>query len=367
MLSQYLTGAVNRRLREEIPNSALLPYGGVWGQRVPDVDATHDELTEIDTNVSVAANILAQGATNPDTTDLPTALVVDRAFRIKQSRRFGQPDVQAVIRLNAAQNSPLIRQEFLNRIRTKDRKNLEGVQITRGVLCAACAQGLFDYSHFGFINSNTDWGMPNELRIDTGTAIQNADGSVDTAGRFLAGLRAADRQAQKFSATPFTDVDMDYAAFEAMLKTDEYKNEALRSTAYLSLASLPAPTANNPTAIEVAQRVVGKRINLVEDEYRVESGSGSFAAKRFTSTNYAVLWRAGNVGIEFKNVEVTETGIALVGDDPRFGGQILRGPLTYASCEKDELTNARRHAVQEGVPVRTFRAATARILVRDLA
>lgn len=367
MLQGILTAAVLRRVVTQIPDERIMPYGGVWGQRVPSVDATHDELTEFDGNVATAANLLPQGAPNIDETELPTDIVLNRAFRLKRSVRLGQPDIQAVLRVAESPNSDAARQALLARAQTITTRNLQGVAITRGILCASMAVGeVTAPERFGWKNSPTDFGMPGNLKAVPGTFWRNTAGVTQTGAKPVSDIAALDYQASVYGESEYTDLDISRDGFFAMLGTDEYKAAALARAGYYNVANLPV--GFSPLARQLASDVLGKNINLVDNTFVYTDAGGNRISGRYYPEAYAVLWRSDDAGKsvnwDFANVEITESGIALIAGDNAYGGAIQRGPYSYTSCDRDEFTNARLHGIQEGVPRRYNRAVTAVLVTR---
>ena len=180
MLNAILSAAALRRVVTEVPDQRLLPHGGPWGQRVPDVPAMHDELVEYDRNIPPAADILATGAESRDVAERPTEIVMHRAMRLKSSSRLTASDLQTLMRV-VQSNGALAadRQALLGIARRHTERRLQSLRITRGILLAGMACGDLSWSFGGVQTGTIDFGMPAALKATPGQYWRLNNGSIN--------------------------------------------------------------------------------------------------------------------------------------------------------------------------------------------
>jgi len=352
-----------RRIIQEIPDERLRPYGGPWGNRIPDVPADHRELSEIDRNVAPAAQILAPGATSVDVNTLPTDLVMHKAFRLKSSNRMSQSDMELLMSVRDSGGAvPRDRQALLNIARRHIERRMQSVRTTRGILLSAMAVGDLQWSHQGYIAS-MDFGMPSEMKLTPGTYWIDNTGTPDATATPISDLIAMDQAAADLGGAPFDQIDMSRSVFQATLATDEYQDQAKALSAVYNVASLPV--AGSEAAHQLAARVLGKTINIVDNTYQIENADGTRSTGRYVPEKYVTLWRSsdGIAAYDFANCPLTESAVAAIAGDPTFGGDVVRGPMSYMTLDRDDFAWVRMHGTQEGTPRRHIRTATARITV----
>lgn len=366
-LQSLLLPATQRTLVREIPDVRILPYGGVWGQRVPDVDREHNDLTEFDRAITTAGDFLAPSATMVAKTRPANVVILNKAFQFGRSEQFNQSDMEAILTANAAPQVASFRQRVLDNARRSTERNLQGTAINRGILIAAAAVGEIDWTQFGYIASPTAFLMPAEMKLVPSVYWRTTLGVPNTAATPISDMSALDLQASYWGQGPFTDVDMSYQAYLAMVSTTQYQNQALRLVAGYTTAALPVQ--GTPDAFDLAARVIGKRIHIVDGTYTREEASGAVTqGLRYFREGLAVLWRSASIAQEliFANVPLTKSAIASMMGDQALGGagNVVRGPATWGGGDRDQFTHASLYAAQEGVPIRNNRAATATIETR---
>ncbi|MGV3619115.1 MAG: hypothetical protein ACO1SV_27630 [Fimbriimonas sp.] len=370
MLNHILSPAAIARVRTEIPDARLLPYGGPWGARVPDVPATHDELTEYDRNIPPAADLIAYGADVRDVEEKPTEVVQDKAIRIKSASKLTQTDMQTLLRVIEAGGAvDSDRQSLLGIARRHMERRLQSVAITRGILLAGMACGELSWAANGVITGTMDFGMPASMKVTPAEYWMNADGSPNADATPITDMAALDRAAEALGGSPFDSVDMSDAMYRAMLASDEYHEQALAVAVLFHVSSLPI--AGTGAAMQLAERVIGRKITIVDSVYETELLNGTRISGRYVPEKYVVLYRAADVGNsvawDFANVHLTESAIAKIGNNTTFGNQVIRGPFNYIVCDDKNFSWVRMLGTQEGTPRRHSRTATARILAKEPA
>jgi hypothetical protein len=359
-----------RTVIRELPDSRLFPNGGSWGGRIVNQNADHFELLEFDHSVPVAADIIAIGATNRDVAEQPTEVVGNRAFRIKQSSRITPMETILMGRLmETGATVASDRASLLTVAQRHVTRRREGVAITRGILCAAMACDELTYSVQGVQAGTVGFGMPAALKLVPSVYWIAANGTANAGAKPISDLLALDYQASILSAAPYDTVDMSRAAFLAMLASTEYQNQAKAVSAVYNVASLPL--AESDAGRQLAERVIGKTINITDEMYTYELADGSRLTGRYLPAKFAVLSRSSEHGqtgaYDFANVPVSETIIGAIAGAEQFGGQVQRGPVDFVTHDRENFSWVRFNAAQEGVPRRFHRAATARVTVVEPA
>jgi hypothetical protein len=361
MLNQVLGPLVLRRVVQEIPDTRVLPYGGPWGQRIADVPATHDELVEYDRNIPPAADLVPYGAQTRDVVERPTELVQHKAFQIRSSNRLDQGQMAKVIALvESGGVSATLKQDVLGFAKARIERRLQSIAITRGILLAGMACGELSWSQGGYVQGAIDFGMPAALKCVPTTYWRASNGTINVNATPVTNLTAMDIEAERLGGSAFTDLDLSRSSFNAMIATTEYQTHAKSRLAVVNIASLPV--AGTQESVALASSVLGKTIRIVDATFEYELSDASRVSGRYVPETYAVLWRSEGLaaGADFANVPVTQSAVAVIGEDGRFGGVIVRGPVPFMTCDND-LTWVRLNGVQEGTPRRHMRAVTARI------
>ena len=165
---------------------------------------------------------------------------------------------------------------------------------------------------------------------------------------------------------PFDTVGMSYQAYLAMTTATEYQNQAKAVTAVSLTTSLPVNTSDS--ARQLAERVLGKRIVILDQSFSVEDATGTRTSKRYIPERLAVLWRQADEGNsanwEFSKVPVTKKMLGDLLGSNAFSGGDLRGPLAWAGGDNIEFTHAAVYAADEGISRRKSRGVTAVIETR---
>lgn len=370
MLSNILSAAVISRIVTELPDERIAPYGGPWGQRVPDVPATYDELIEYDRNIPPAADIIAQGAQSRDVVNLPTELVQHRAVRVKSSSSLTTSELQVIMRLAETSGaSATDRQGLLGIARKHITNRRQSVAITRGILIAGMACGELNYDRRGFKTGTLDFSMPASLKVTPAVYWISNTGTAQTTATPIDNFTALDLAAQNLGGAPYDHVDMSLAAFNAMIGTTQYQNQAKALSSVYQAGSLPV--AGSAQAVMLAERVIGKTILITDNYFEWEDGAGVRTTGRYLPSKYVVLSRKADHGsgisYDVANVPVTESAVAAIAGAPAFGGGVVRGPVDYMTYDSQNYAWVRMHATQECIPRRHSRTATARILVEEPA
>jgi hypothetical protein len=368
MLNNILSQAVLRQVRTEIPDARLLPYGGPWNARAPDAPADHNELVEFDRGAVPAADLLATGANSRDVADRPFDVVMYKAFRIKSSSRLTTSDLERLMAVVSTGGAiARDRQALLPVLRRHMEKRLQSVAITRGILLAGMAQGELSWDRFGYKIGPIDFDMPSTLKLVPSVYWRSNVPANNATATPVSDMIALDQAAEALGGAPYDAVDMGRTMFNAMLATDEYQDQAKALSSVYQAGSLPV--AGSEAAIELANRVVGKRITITDQTYELELIDGSRTSGRYLAEKYAVLYRLSEVGAgtayDFANCPVTESAVAAIAEDGAFGGDVVRGPVNYTTHDRQEFAWVRMHGTQEGTPRRLSRTATARILVQQ--
>ena len=362
-----LAASTLRQIQQEIPDQRLLPYGGPWGQRVPDVPAFHEELSAFDRNVPPAADILPTGGENRDVIERPLEILMDRAFRLKSSSSYDQTAMQRMMSILATGGSATDRSSLLGLIRNVLERRLQSVAITRGLLLSGMACGDFSWTHLGYVTGNLDFGMPSELKITPSEYWMENDGSANTDSTPISDLIALDQAARNLGGAAYTAIDMSQAMFNAMIASTEYQNQAKAISAVYNVASLPV--AGSPAAQVLAELVIGKKIFIVDQTYQFENNDASRTTGRYVPDKYVILWHAEAAGQsvmwDFANCAIAESAVAAVLGVGAFGGDVVRGPVSYVTGDTNNLSYVRQNATQEGTPRRRVRTCTARILAKE--
>lgn len=370
MLNSLLSAATLRRIVSEVPDARILPYGGPWGQRVPDVPADHRELVEYDRNIPPAADLLAYGAQSRDVVERPTEVLSNRAFRIKSSDSLRQSDMEVILSvLGSGGAVARDRQALLGIANRHIERRLQSVAITRGILLAGMACGDLSWSIGGYVVASLDFGMPASLKLTpTEYWIDNA-GAANADATPITDLVALDEAAKALGGSPYTAIDMSRALHNAMLASTEYQTQAKALSSVYQVGSLPV--AGSEAAIELSSRVLGKRISIVDQTFEIEGLNGERTTGRYVPAKYVVAYReaeaATGAAYDFANCPITESAVAAMAGAAAFGGDVVRGPESYVTCDEQGFSWVRMNATQEGTPRRHARAATARILAQEPA
>lgn len=366
MLNQLFTPAAIRRTVQEIPDSRVLPFGGPWGQRVADADSFHDELTEFDRQVPVAADLLAYGATSRDVREDQTEIVANRAVRIKQSSNLKHEDLLLLASVRES-GSPTLAANLQARVRNIIMRRRQAVEITRGILLAGAAAGDLEWTNAGYNTGTLDFGMPDTLKYVPDTYWIDNAGAAQSGADPVTDIIAVNQEASLLGGAPYTDIDMSRAAFMAMVGTTEFQNQAKALSAVYSVASLPV--AGSDASIRLASTVLGMTVHLVDNTFTKENSDGTRTTGYYSPQKYAILWRAEGLqsGMDFANCPVIESAVASAMGSSKFGSGIVRGTVDYVTGDEQEFTWVRFHATKEGVPRRNSRTVTARILVVEPA
>jgi hypothetical protein len=367
-LSQIFLPAVQREIIREIPDERVLPYGGPFGGLVPDQDRYHNQLQEIDAQSTTAARIVPHGASSVRSVRQQNQLVMQRAVQMVRHEEMTQEDMVWLSQMAAAAAVDRnIRDQARAMVRDIQERNRQSLAITRGYLVASMIVGEIDWSALAFNFGTSNFGMPAEMKLVPSVYWRNNAGTPNASATPIANFGALDYQVRDVWGMPaFDTVGMSYQAYLAMTATTEYQNQARAVTAVSLTTSLPVN--NSESARQLAERVLGKRIVILDHTFQVEDATGARTSKRYVPERLAVLWRQEDEGKsdrwEFSKVPVTKKMLGDLLGSTAFTGGDIRGPLAWAGGDSMEFTHAAIYAADEGIARRKSRGVTAVIETR---
>lgn len=367
VLISLLLSSVQRKLVREIPDERYNPYGGYFGRVIPDAASTRRELMELDTNVGVAAPIVAPGAYATPLSEKRNLIVDNRTVQMVAARRIGESDMEWLTNLGDNPSAGA-RQAVLNWAREKQVKNGESLRITRGYLLASMVVGEISWDYLGIQLATSTFRMPASLKLTPATYWRSAADVPDAAATPVTDIEALDYQATLLGGMPFNVIGMSRAAFRAMTATDEYKAQALSRAVFAAESSLPV--FGTERHVRLVSDVLGKEVRILDHTFnRQNVGDSDSTAVRYTPERLAVLWHLEDensaASWKFANVPLLKNMVAAAMGNNAFSGEVAPGPQAWAAGDDKEFTWAAQYQAQDGIGTRISRTVSATIETRN--
>lgn len=243
---------------------------------------------------------------------------------------------------------------------------IDGVRTQMNALIAGMMLDSFTYDRLGIKLTGVTWGMPSDLKVTlTGTQLWTATGTAKP----VTDLQTMRKTAQQKYGKVLNRVEMSTAAFDAMIRTDEFKNLAASLYA-VNNATFVLPVQNMEAMRTLAQNITGIPVIEVDDtQYAVDNLDGTETYTRYLPEADVLFSNSAddNNGriYDFANAMVEETmpGMvpSLIGDfpDERYG------PVGYttAADPQGNPPGVNLWAVASGFPRKHQEASTARLRV----
>lgn len=365
-LQSILLQGVQREVIKEIPDARYNPYGGYFGEKIPDKPRTRRELLEFDTRITNAAPIVALGAKVTPQSVKPNQVVENRSVQFIGAEMIGESDLEWLSGL-PGQMPAAMKAQVLSWARSVQERNRERLAITRGYLLSSMVVGEINWAYLGITLPNVSFRMPSALKITPATAWRNSSDVPNTNSTPVSDIDAADYQAKLFGAAPFDTLGGSRSMFRAIAASTQYIAQANSVSATYRATSLPV--FGTQPFYDLMSTVLRKKIVELDHPFNYENPAGGNAISgRYVPERLGVLWRESDEGStqnwEFSNVPVLKTAVAAALGDSTFGGEVGYGPIPWAFGDRQEFLWAALAQIQDGIGVRRHRAVSAVIETR---
>jgi hypothetical protein len=214
---------------------------------------------------------------------------------------------------------------------------LLGVQQRMEALIVAMHIDALDYDRMGIKITNGTWGMPSDLKVTPATPWTTAGSATP-----VDDLQTVKMIAQVRYGQIFDRVTMSTAAFRLMIATTEFQNKA-RLTLAPNVSYTNLSLANLSFQQQIAESVLGMRIELYDARYWTQNGDGTQSSAAFLPINKVVLSNSADDNnaavMDFANAVTTESIVGSFNDGNTamlggFNGPEF-GPIAYATKPPD--------------------------------
>jgi hypothetical protein len=152
------------RIYAEVAARPLTRVGGLWGPRIPDQDATPEEIIARDSNIAIAANLIVNDAPSPTRDVEPITMVGHKVANLKDGIPMKQSDMEIIERLSTT-NLPSDRATLSGIMAQRWKLLRDGNENLRGYLCAAMLLDELTWDRLGIKLSGLNFGLNPGLKV----------------------------------------------------------------------------------------------------------------------------------------------------------------------------------------------------------
>ncbi|MDQ3082151.1 MAG: major capsid protein [Gemmatimonadota bacterium] len=332
--------------------------GGLWGNRIPDQDATDLEIIGRDSNLVTAADLIMDDATAPLRNEPALDLVQHKVANLKRHTALKQEELALLDRIVNGGGMVSDITSFDSFLARRVTNALRSVKILRGILCAGMVVDSLVWNKLG-LNLNLTFGAHAALKVTPAVLWSTAATATPVSDIHSLNVIASDSY-----GAPKNRVTMSRASYNFMLATTEYQDKAKGSAGMYLNANLPVN--NDPRSAQLASAVLGMVVEIDDSQYRLEANDGTVSTARYVAANKVLLtsteddndagvWNFGNAIIMESIADVNRT---------IFGGAV-RGPVGYSAPANGQLNPPQIaiFAVQRGMARKMDRGASAILTV----
>lgn len=359
-----LLGALRvQKIVDAIVDPRLIPQELVWSRRIPDVNATDEEIVARYEGTPLIADIVADDARAGVYTMGKFVYEANKLPNLKIGLGMNQSTINLIDRLMGNYAGPDDLGLFTNNQNRSIQQVLLGVrQRAEQLRVAMLCDGLgFSYDRLGIKLSSVTWGMYSDLKVTVGTGWDTAASATPVGDILGVKLTGSVRY-----GTNFNRVTMSTQAFRYMIATTEYQNKA-RTYLAPNVSFTNLNTADLASQRVLAQNVLGMEIELYDARYWSQDSSGALTSSPFLPITNVLLTSTSNDGTgmayDFGNAPVTEATVARVAGMGVVGGRLggSYGPLGYVTPTNVDLNSPglTYWGVQRGFPRKFIKQASA--------
>lgn len=345
----------------------LLPQQLVWSARVPDQNATDEEIMARYEGTPLIADIVADDARAGVYSMGKFVYEINKLPNLKIGLGMNQSMLSVLSRLVNNYASPADMNLFTDWQNRAVEQVLLGVrQRAEHLRVAMLCDGMgFSYDRLGIKLSSVTWGMYSDLKVTAGTGWDTAASATPVADILSVKLTGSVRYGINFDR-----VTMSTQALRYMIATTEFQNKARTYLApNVSYTNLNITDLVQQKAI--AQNVLGMQIELYDARFWQQATDGTLTSAPFLPITNVLLTSAQNDGnrgaYDFGNAVVTESIVSQVANVGVIGGSLgaAYGPVGYATPTNVDLNSpgVTFWGVQRGFPRKFMKQASAVISV----
>lgn len=255
-----LLGALRvQKIVDAIVDPRLIPQELVWSRRIPDVNATDEEIVARYEGTPLIADIVADDARAGVYTMGKFVYEANKLPNLKIGLGMNQSTINLIDRLMGNYAGPDDLGLFTNNQNRSIQQVLLGVrQRAEQLRVAMLCDGLgFSYDRLGIKLSSVTWGMYSDLKVTVGTGWDTAASATPVGDILGVKLTGSVRY-----GTNFNRVTMSTQAFRYMIATTEYQNKA-RTYLAPNVSFTNLNTADLASQRVLAQNVLGMEIEQI--------------------------------------------------------------------------------------------------------
>lgn len=346
-----------------IVDPRLLPAQLIWTSRVPDVNATDEEILARYEGTPLIADIVADDARAGVYSMGKFVYESNKIPNLKIGLGMNQATINLIDRLMRNYSGPDDMGLFTNTQNRSLQTVLLGVrQRAEQLRVAMLCDGLgFTYDRLGIKLSSVTWGMYSDLKVTVGTGWDTAGSATPVADLLAVKLLGMVRY-----GIDFNRVTMSTQAFRYMIATTEYQAKAKQFIPpQLTFANLQTLALNQMQTL--AESTLGMRIELYDARFWSQDTAGAITSAPFLPITNVLLTDSGNDGngqaYDFGNGVVTEATVSRVAGLGAIGGALTGsyGPLAYVTPTNIDLNSPglTYWGVQRGFPRKLLKQASA--------
>jgi hypothetical protein len=365
MPSQFeLLGSLRvQGIMNAIADPRLLQQQLIWTGRVPDQNATDEEIMAAYEGTPLIADIIADDARAGVYSMGKFIYTLNKLPNLKIGLGMNQSMLNVLSRLVNNYGSPADMNLFTDwQNRAIDQVLLGVRQRAEQLRVAMLCDGLgFSYDRLGIKLSSVTWGMYSDLKVTPGTGWDTAGSATPVADILAVKLVGSVRY-----GVDFNRVTMSTQALRYMIATTEFQNKARTYLApNVSYTNLNLSDLNGQKMI--AQNVLGMQIELYDARFWQQDSAGAITSAPFLPITNVLLTSTSNDGnraaYDFGNAVVTESIVSQVVGGGVIGGPLGQayGPVGYATATNIDLNSpgVTFWGVQRGFPRKFVRQASA--------
>jgi hypothetical protein len=356
-------------IMQGLQDPRLLPQELVWNKRIPDVPAADEEIMARFIGTPLIADLIAD--------DAKAAVYAHGKFQFETNKvpnlKFGigvnQSTLAQIDRIRQGYAGPQD-QAFFSAWENRIINDLIlGIERRKEMLKIAMVTDQLNYDRLGVKAQNVTWGMPSDLKVTVSIAWSS------TSATPLTDILTVMRTARIRYGVVYNRVSMSTAAFQNMVKTTEFLNQA-KLWGYGMFSGIPGPAIplqSDGMLQTLAQRMLGQDANgpgvtleMYDARYWSQDTAGLTTSSPFLPLNLVILSQSGFDGsgevMDFANGNTIEGMVAGMTQVPAIG-RIPQGPgpIAYATLTSPDLNSPglTYWGVARGFPRKRMLQATA--------